>query len=260
MSKDPFSHLIIGKAMQTHSALGPGLVEEFYHQHLVGLLRADGIEHLSKPRFDLIYRGYLADTFEPDLVFPGKLIPELKALRGELAPSHFTQLFAYLKSWQIPVGLLMDFGKASLAPVRVRFDPVEADFPTVPIPPRLPHQELARHLIEILNRMHADIGLGYRETTWQGIFVAALQAESLSFLLSPEVAILNQCSAALRCILVENVCPVSITALGDGISTADRAVLQSNLRRLGLPWGIAAHFGRRCVDVRIIQVPANRHL
>lgn len=228
MQKDSFSHLIIGKAMKTHSALGPGLVEEFYHQHLVSQLRADGIEHLSKPRFDLIYRGYLADTFEPDLVFPGKLIPELKALRGEFAPSHYTQLLAYLKAWQIHVGLLVDFGKASLKPIRVRFDPAEAHFPQVSTPPRLPKSELARHLTEILHRMHEDIGLGYRETTWQGIFMAALQAEALSFLPSPQVAIFDQGSATLRCILVENACPVSITALGDGISAADRAVLQSN--------------------------------
>jgi len=259
MPKDPFSHRIIGKAMKTHSALGPGLVEEFYHQHLVSQLRSDGIEHLSKPRFDLIYRGYLADTFEADLVFPGKLIPELKALRGEFAPSHYTQLLAYLKAWQMHVGLLIDFGKASLDPIRVRFDPAEAEFPDASVPPRLQNSELSLHLIEILRRMHEDIGLGYRETTWQGIFMAALQAESVSFLPSPQVAIFNQGSASLRCILVENVCPVSITALGDGISAADRAVLQSNLRRLGLPWGIAVHFGRRCVDLRVIQAPANHH-
>ena len=258
MPKDPFSHLIIGKAMQTHSALGPGLVEEFYHQDLVSRLQASGIEHLSKPRFDLIYRGYLADTFEPDLVFTGKLIPELKALRGEFAPSHYTQIFAYLKAWQISVGLLMDFGKASLDPVRVRFDPVQAVFPAFSIPSSLSNSPLAHQLIEILSRMHTDIGLGYRETTWQGIFEAALQAEGLSFLSAPQADILNQGPASLRCILVENTCPVSITALGDGISAADRAVLQSNLRRLGLPWGIAAHFGRRCVDVRIIQTPTNR--
>lgn len=260
MPKDPFSHLIIGKAMKTHTALGPGLVEEFYHQHLVSQLCADGIEHLSKPRLDLIYRGCVADTFEPDLVFPGKLIPELKALRGEFAPSHYTQLLGYLKASGIHVGLLMDFGKSSLAPVRVRFDPAEADFPDVAVPPRFSNSKLGRHLIEILHRMHADIGLGYRETTWQGIFMAALQAEALSFCPSPQVAIFNQGSATLRCILVENACPISITALGDGISAADRAVLQSNLRRLGLPWGIAVHFGRRSVDLRIVQAPTNHEL
>ena len=257
MPKDPFSHLIIGKAMQTHSALGPGLVEEFYHQDLVRRLRASGIEHLSKPRFDLIYRGYLADTFEPDLVFPGKLIPELKALRGAFAPFHYTQVFGYLKAWQISVGLLMDFGKASLDPVRVRFDPVQAEFPAVLIPPSLAKSALTRQLIEILSRMHADIGLGYRETTWHGLFQSALQAEGLTFISAPQVPISNQGLASLRCILVENACAVSITALGDGVSAADRAVLQTNLRRLSLPWGIAAHFGRRKLDIRVIQAPTN---
>ena len=61
MIKDPFTHQIIGLAMETHRALGPGLVEEFYHQDLVSRLNKSGIEHLSKPRRDLIYRGFVAD-------------------------------------------------------------------------------------------------------------------------------------------------------------------------------------------------------
>lgn len=80
--KDPFTHKIIGLAMETHRALGPGLVEELYHQVMVARLTEHGIDHLSKPRRDLAYRGHVADTFEADLVFPDKLIPELKALRS----------------------------------------------------------------------------------------------------------------------------------------------------------------------------------
>lgn len=92
MFKDPFTHQIIGLAMATHRDLGPGLNEEFYHQTFVARLRKDGIEHFSKPRRDLVYRGYVADTFEADVVFPGKLIPELKSLRGNFDREHFTQI------------------------------------------------------------------------------------------------------------------------------------------------------------------------
>ena len=57
MTKDPLTHALIGHAMKTHRALGPGLGEEFYHQDFVSRLLQAGIEHLSKPRRDLIYRG-----------------------------------------------------------------------------------------------------------------------------------------------------------------------------------------------------------
>lgn len=114
MQGDPLSFKVIGLAMETHRALGPGLLEEFYHQDLVARLTKDGIGHLSKPRRDLIYRGTVADTFEADLVVEGKLIPELKVLLSGFDAEHFTQILAYSKFWKLRTGLLLDFGKASL--------------------------------------------------------------------------------------------------------------------------------------------------
>jgi hypothetical protein len=69
------------------------------------------------------------------------------------------------------------------------------------------------------------------------------------------VNILRQGAARLRCILVDSVGPALITALGENVSATDRAVTQSCLRWLQLPWGIAAHFGHRCIEVRIILAP-----
>ena len=97
--KDPFTHAVIGKAMEVHRELGPGLDEIFYHRLLSEKLVAAGIEHELKPRRELVHRGIVADIFEPDMVFPGRLIPELKVLRGPFAPAHFTQLICYLKLW-----------------------------------------------------------------------------------------------------------------------------------------------------------------
>ena len=255
MNKDPFTHLIIGKAMETHRALGPGLVEKFYHQDLVARLVAAGIEHESKPRRDLVYRGHVADTFEPNLVFPNRLIPELKALRGEFDPAHFTQLFTYQKFWSIPTGMLFDFGKASLVFKRVAYTPAAADFPPVTVPDAMEKGDFARALLKVLQRTFADHGLGYPETTWNGLVSAALRAEGIVHRVSPTAPITSLGVAALRCIEVEKICAVSITALGDGVSAADRATLETCLRWLGLPWGIAIHFGRCAVDVRLVLAP-----
>ena len=111
---EPVSYAIIGKAMEVHRELGPGLDEVFYHELLSERLRVAGIEHVSKPREALIHRGHTADIFEPDLVFPGALVAELKWLWGKFAPEHFVQLKCYLKFWRIADGLLLDFGKESL--------------------------------------------------------------------------------------------------------------------------------------------------
>ena len=253
--KDSFTHAVIGTAMETNTALGPGLVEEFYHREFSARLSAAGLEHESKPRRDLVHRGFLADTFEPDLVFPRRLISELKALRGEFAPEHYAQLISYLKFHDIATGMLFDFGKASLLFNRVVFTPVESMFPDVEIPPFVTGRETAATLLRLLHEIHTDHGLGYRETTYQGLLRAALQAERIPFSASPTSPIARWGVAQLRCIVVDESCAVSVTALGDEVSAAERATLQACLRWLSLPWGLAVHFGRRTVDVRFTMRP-----
>ncbi|MBL9183697.1 MAG: GxxExxY protein [Verrucomicrobiaceae bacterium] len=258
MIKDPFTHQIIGLAMETHRALGPGLVEEFYHQDLVARLVKSGIEHLSKPRRDLIYRGFVADTFEADLVFEQKLIPELKALRGEFAPEHFTQLLSYSKFWHIRTGMLLDFGKPSLVPKRVIYTSKTGKFPEVTMAESVTDAALAGELVRIANQCLADIGFGYRETTWTGLMSAALRAEQIPFVVSPTVVVPNVGTTSLRCLVINNQAAITFTALGHEVTAIDRACLQTYLRLLGLPWGISFHFGKAKADMKFVSAPASK--
>ncbi len=258
MIKDPFTHEIIGLAMETHRALGPGLVEEFYHQDLVARLVKSGIEHLSKPRRDLMYRGFVADTFEADLVFEQKLIPELKALRGEFAPEHFTQLLSYSKFWRIRTGMLLDFGKPSLVPKRVIYTSKTGNFPEVTMPEFVTDAELASELIRIAGQCLADIGFGYRETTWTGLMSAALRAEQIPFVVSPIVVVPNVGTTSLRCLVINNQAAITVTALGHEVTAVDRACLQTYLRLLGLPWGLSFHFGRAQADLKFVSAPISK--
>ena len=242
--------------MATHRALGPGLAEEFYHRDLVLRLTSSAIEHHSKLRRQLLHRGEVADTFEPDLLFPGRLVVELKSLRGEFAPEHFSQLFAYLKFHAIATGLLFDFGQASLAFQRVLFEPAETNFPDAVAPGWAQPPELAATILSLIREIHHHHGLGYRESTLRGLFVAALRAEQVSHQIEPVADIGRFGPAALRCVVVDERCAVSITALGEGVSTADRAYLQTCLHWLDLPWGLAVHFGRRNLSLRFVAVPS----
>src|SRR2546425_13155714 len=78
--RDRFSYLVIGKAMETHRELGPGLDEIFYHELLAVKLKAAGIPHEFKPSGRLIHRGIVADDFEADLIMSQDLALELKVL------------------------------------------------------------------------------------------------------------------------------------------------------------------------------------
>ena len=260
MSKDPFSHQIIGLAMETHRSLGPGLVEEFYHQDLVTRLTKAGIEHLSKPRRDLVYRGHVADTFEADIVFPGKLIPELKALRTEFDSEHFTQILSYNKFWRIRIGLLLDFGKPSLKPQRVIYTSKTGAFPEVVTPKFVTHPKLATDLIQLAGQCLADIGFGYRATTWTGLMSAALRPEQIPFTMNPTVQVPGFGTTSLRCLVIDGQAVITVTALGQEVTAIDRACLQTYLRLLGLPWGICFHFGKAKADLKFVSAPRSTPL
>ena len=241
--------------METHRSLGPGLVEEFYHQDLVSRLTKAGIEHLSKPRRDLVYRGHVADTFEADLVFPDKLVPELKALRAGFESEHFTQLLAYCKFWRIRNGMLFDFRKASLISKRDIYSSRTATFPEVNIPPFVSEPELARTLIQIAGRCLADIGLGYRPTTWCGLMSAAMRAEAVPFVMSPSVSVASLGTASLPCFVINGKAAIAISALGEEVTAMNRACLQTCLRWLNFPWGICFHFGKSDADLTFVSLP-----
>ena len=255
MTKDPLTHCLIGHAMKTHRALGPGLREEFYHRDFVSRLLQSGIEHLSKPRRELTYKGHVADIFEADIVIENQLITELKALRASFAPEHFTQLLNYTKFWRNRIGLLLDFGKASLIQKRVLYTSRTATFPILEWPNFIPNKALAQKIHNLACQCLADIGLGYHENTWFGLMAASLKAEDFSFVTSPKVDISKLGPASLRCLVIENQCAITITALGRDVSAADRATLQTYLRWLQIPWGFAYHFGREKADVRIVRSP-----
>ncbi len=252
--KDPLTHAVIGQAMAVHRELGPGLDEVFYHRLLTEKLAAAGIEHVLKPRRELVHRGSVADIFEPDMVFPGQLVAELKVLRGPFAPAHLTQLLCYQKFWNLPTGMLFDFEKESLVFKRVIFTPVEAPFPAVEVPTFVSDPEIATRLLRLLGEMHAVHGLGYRETTYQGMLAAALKAEAIPFTAQPLCQVGGLGAATLRCFVVAGRC-VTISALGERLGAADRAILQTYLRWLDLPWGLAVHFGRARLDLQFVVRP-----
>ena len=255
---DPITRAFIGHAMKAHSAIGPGMDEELYHQELVRRLTAAGIEHLSKPRRDLVYRGIVADTFEPDLVVADHFIPELKCLRGKFAPSHLVSLFCYCKFWRLRLGYLVDFGKQSLIWERYVYSSKIAPWPEVSLPSFVAEPGLAQDILRCVSECLTEVGLGYRETTWNGLVAAALQSGGLDVHRNPNAQVLHFGSMGMPCIMVAKTCAILVTALCEKITAADRAVLQTRLRWLNLDWGIILHFGKSTVDVRFASRPKTK--
>jgi GxxExxY protein len=105
---------VIGAALAVHRKFGPGLNEADYEAALSLELHALGIAHECQVSLPLFYKGnYLDCGYRMDIVLPGQLLLELKAL-DKLHPFHEAQLITYLRLSSLPLGLLINFGELLL--------------------------------------------------------------------------------------------------------------------------------------------------
>ncbi len=103
-------YALIGAAFEVYNHLGPGYLEEVYHEALAWELSARGIPFVSKPRLTVYYKECaLRKYYEADLVVCSGIVVELKSCRA-LAPEHDAQLLNELRAIRHRVGYLLNFG------------------------------------------------------------------------------------------------------------------------------------------------------
>ena len=96
-----------------HKALGPGFLEPTYRNAFCVELLAQQIPFECEKSITVRYRDRPVATHRLDLVVRGCIVVELKAVKV-LKRVHEAQVLAYLKASRLPVGLLMNFGGATL--------------------------------------------------------------------------------------------------------------------------------------------------
>ena len=114
MELDDITGAIIDAAIKIHMDLGPGLLESVYEVVLARALQKRGlrVERQVPIRFE--YDGVVFEEgFRLDLLVEGKVIVELKSVE-KTAPVHGKQLLTYLRLTRLQVGLLLNFGAATL--------------------------------------------------------------------------------------------------------------------------------------------------
>ena len=114
MELDEITGAIIDCSIKIHIELGPGLLESVYETVLARSLDKRGlrVERQQVIRFE--YDGMVFEEgFRIDLLVEGRVIVELKSVE-KLAPVHSKQLLTYLRLTNLHVGLLINFGAATL--------------------------------------------------------------------------------------------------------------------------------------------------
>jgi iron complex transport system substrate-binding protein len=111
---DDITGSIVDASLRIHRALGPGQLESVYEAVLARALQQRGFQVERQKAIRFQYDGMVFDEgFRADLLVESRVIVELKSVE-RLAPVHAKQLLTYLKLTNRPVGLLINFGAATL--------------------------------------------------------------------------------------------------------------------------------------------------
>jgi GxxExxY protein len=111
---DEITGAIVDSALKLHRELGPGLLESVYETLLSRALQARGFQVERQKTFRFEYEGVVfKEGFRTDLFVEDEVIVELKSVET-LAPVHQKKLLTHLRLSDKRVGLLINFGAATL--------------------------------------------------------------------------------------------------------------------------------------------------
>ena len=111
---DEITRDVIGVAMRIHSDLGPGLLETVYETILAAKLAQLGYRIDRQKPVGIQYEAMRFEAaFRIDILVEDRLILEIKSIET-LGKVHAKQLLTYLRLTGLPVGLILNFGEATM--------------------------------------------------------------------------------------------------------------------------------------------------
>ncbi len=114
MTIDEITGEILDAAIKIHRIFGPGMLESVYERLLAAELQRRGMRVEVQKPISFEYEGMLfPEAFRLDLLVEGKVVVELKSTEKNL-PVYCKQVKTYLKVMRLQVGLLVNFGMATL--------------------------------------------------------------------------------------------------------------------------------------------------
>ncbi|MGV3684535.1 MAG: GxxExxY protein [Daejeonella sp.] len=114
LKENELSHVIIGLAIEVHSALGPGLLERSYEECLHYKLCKEGIIVEKQKAMPLIFEDVRLECgYRIDLLVENKVVVEIKSVL-EMNDIYFAQTLTYLKLGNYRLGLLINFNELHL--------------------------------------------------------------------------------------------------------------------------------------------------
>jgi len=113
-TRDALTNHVIDCSIQIHRAFGGVILESVYEAMLAHLLRSRGINVKRQLRVPIVFDGVVFEEgFRIDLLVEGVLVLEIKSIKT-LDAAHSKQLLTYLRLMNLSLGLILNFGGATL--------------------------------------------------------------------------------------------------------------------------------------------------
>jgi GxxExxY protein len=114
MTENDIARVIVNAAYKIHTSLGPGLLESVYEAVLAHEITGRGLTVQRQMTLPVVYDGIrLEEGFRADLIVDDKVIVEIKSVET-VVPVHKKQLLTYLRLADKRLGLLINFGAATI--------------------------------------------------------------------------------------------------------------------------------------------------
>lgn len=118
MKYEELTRKIIGCAMKVHSTLGNGFQEVIYQRAMCIEMDKLSLSFQREMEMTIYYEGIDIGTRRVDFFVEEVIMVELKALI-KLEEVHLAQAMNYCQAYNLPIGLLINFGSKSLEFKRV---------------------------------------------------------------------------------------------------------------------------------------------
>lgn len=118
MKHEELTRKIIGCAMKVHSTLGNGFQEVIYQRALAIEMEKQGLGYARELEMTIYYEGVDIGTRRVDFFVEDIIMVELKAII-KLDDIHLAQAMNYCQAYNLPKGLLINFGSKSMEFKRV---------------------------------------------------------------------------------------------------------------------------------------------
>ena len=109
MTENEIASIIIGKAIDVHRELGPGLLESTYQECLFYELKNNNLMVAKELALPIIYKDIKLDHgYRIDLLVENKVVIEIKTVEF-LNDVHTAQILTYMKLGNYKLDLLLNF-------------------------------------------------------------------------------------------------------------------------------------------------------